>query len=46
MGPIILAVLGVVPGPLKSLGIGLALLASLLLAIEPDAKDEDAVPAE
>lgn len=41
-----LAVLGVVPGPLKSLGIGLALLASLLLAIEPDAKDEDALPAE
>ena len=41
-----LAVLGVVPGPLKSLGIGLALLASLLLAIEPDAKDEEAVLAE
>lgn len=41
-----LALLGVVPGPLKSLGIGLALLASLLLAIEPDAKDEDAVSAE
>ncbi|QSR19624.1 DMT family transporter [Novosphingobium sp. KA1] len=41
-----LAVLGVVPGPLKSLGIGLALLASLLLAIEPDAEDEDAIPAE
>ncbi|TCM16516.1 putative membrane protein [Novosphingobium sp. PhB165] len=41
-----LAVLGVMPGPLKSLGIGLALLASLLLAIEPDAEDEDAIPAE
>jgi drug/metabolite transporter (DMT)-like permease len=37
-----LAVLGVVPGPLKALGIGLALVASLLLAIEPDAQDEDA----
>lgn len=36
-----LAVLGVVPGPLKALGIGLALVASLLLAIEPDAKDEE-----
>ncbi|HWW59226.1 MAG TPA: DMT family transporter [Sphingopyxis sp.] len=35
-----LAVLGVVPGPLKSIGIGLALIASLLLAIAPDAKDE------
>ena len=31
-----LAVLGVVPGPLKLLGIGLALTASLLLAVEPD----------
>jgi hypothetical protein len=37
-----LAVLGVVPGPLKALGIGLALVASLLLAIEPNAQDEDA----
>lgn len=37
-----LAVLGVVPGPLKALGIGLALVASLLLAIEPDAHDEEA----
>jgi drug/metabolite transporter (DMT)-like permease len=37
-----LAVLGVVPGPLKALGIGLALVASLLLAIEPDAQDEEA----
>lgn len=34
-----LAVLGVLPGPLKALGIALALVASLLLAIEPDAKD-------
>ncbi|MDT8760277.1 DMT family transporter [Sphingomonas psychrotolerans] len=33
-----LAVLGVVPGPLKTLGIVLALVASLLLAIEPDAE--------
>jgi drug/metabolite transporter (DMT)-like permease len=33
-----LAVLGVVPGPLKTLGIVLALIASLLLAIEPDAE--------
>lgn len=38
-----LAVLGVVPGALKIVGIVLALLASLLLAIEPDAADpEDA----
>ena len=37
-----LTVLGVVPGPLKLFGIGLALVASLLLAIEPDAKDEAA----
>ena len=35
-----LAILGVVPGPLKAVGIVLALLASLFLAIEPDAKDE------
>ena len=34
-----LLVLGVVPGPLKTVGIALALLASLLLAIEPDAGD-------
>ncbi|MGW8191998.1 EamA family transporter [Sphingomonas hankookensis] len=34
-----LAVLNVVPGPLKTLGIGLALVASLLLALEPDASD-------
>lgn len=37
-----LAVLGVVPGPLKSAGIVLALVASLLLAIEPDSGDADA----
>jgi drug/metabolite transporter (DMT)-like permease len=35
-----LAVLGVVPGPLKTLGIVLALVASLLLALEPDASDD------
>jgi drug/metabolite transporter (DMT)-like permease len=38
-----LAVLGVVPGSLKAVGILLALMASLLLAVEPDAKDEDLV---
>jgi drug/metabolite transporter (DMT)-like permease len=37
-----LAVLGVVPGPLKALGIALALTASLLLAIEPDSADDEA----
>jgi drug/metabolite transporter (DMT)-like permease len=37
-----LALLGVVPGTLKVAGIALALTASLLLAIEPDAADEDA----
>ena len=36
-----LAVLHVVPGPLKTLGIVLALTASLLLAIEPDAVDPE-----
>jgi len=36
-----LAVLGVVPGPLKLVGIGLAIVASLLLAIEPDAANPD-----
>lgn len=36
-----LAVLGVVPGPLKAIGIALALVASLLLAIEPDSADPD-----
>jgi drug/metabolite transporter (DMT)-like permease len=44
-----LAVLGAVPGPLKAVGIVLALVASLLLAIEPDTDDSagdtaDAVP--
>ena len=38
-----LAVLGVVPGPLKAAGIALALVASLLLAIEPDSDDADAI---
>jgi drug/metabolite transporter (DMT)-like permease len=38
-----LVILGVVPGPLKTIGILLALAASLLLAIEPDAKDPEAV---
>jgi drug/metabolite transporter (DMT)-like permease len=37
-----LVVLGVVPGALKTVGILLALTASLLLAIEPDAEDPDA----
>jgi drug/metabolite transporter (DMT)-like permease len=35
-----LAVLSVVPGPLKMLGIVLALVASLLLALEPEASDD------
>lgn len=35
-----LLVLSVMPGPLKAAGIGLALMASLLLAIEPDASDK------
>jgi drug/metabolite transporter (DMT)-like permease len=39
-----LAVLGVVPGTLKIVGIVLALTASLLLAIEPDAADDEAEP--
>ncbi|QNQ09544.1 DMT family transporter [Sphingomonas alpina] len=37
-----LVILGVVPGPLKTVGILLALVASLLLAIEPDAKAPEA----
>ncbi|RZF60948.1 DMT family transporter [Sphingomonas populi] len=37
-----LVALSVMPGPIKLVGIGLALAASLLLAIEPDAKDETA----
>jgi drug/metabolite transporter (DMT)-like permease len=40
-----LVVLGVVPGPLKALGIALALTASLLLAIEPDSADAETDPA-
>ena len=39
-----LVVLGVMPGPLKTVGILLALAASLLLAIEPDAKDDEMIP--
>jgi len=39
-----LAVLHVMPGPLKAFGIVLALTASLLLAIEPDAVDPDTEP--
>jgi drug/metabolite transporter (DMT)-like permease len=38
-----LVILSVVPGPLKTVGILLALTASLLLAIEPDTKDPAAV---
>jgi drug/metabolite transporter (DMT)-like permease len=38
-----LVILSVVPGPLKTVGILLALTASLLLAIEPDAKDPEAI---
>ena len=37
-----LVILGVVPGPLKTVGILLALVAPMLLAIEPDAEDEEA----
>ncbi|GAA0312623.1 DMT family transporter [Sphingomonas oligophenolica] len=39
-----LAILGVVPGTLKIIGIILALTASLLLAIEPDTVDASAEP--
>jgi len=39
-----LLVLGIVPGPLKAAGIALALIASLLLAIEPDASDKAKTP--
>ena len=35
-----LVVLGVVPGPLKAFGIALAIVASLLLALEPDSSDK------
>ena len=38
-----LVILGAVPGPLKVVGIVLALVASLLLAIEPDAKDPEPI---
>ncbi|WP_022685527.1 DMT family transporter [Sphingomonas phyllosphaerae] len=38
-----LAVLHVLPGPIKTVGIVLALTASLLLAIEPDAADPEGV---
>jgi len=41
-----LVVLGVVPGVLKATGIGLALIASLLLAIEPDGADPAAQVAD
>lgn len=37
-----LIALGVMPGPLKLIGLVLALIASVLLAIEPDAADEAA----
>lgn len=39
---IALAVAGIVPGPLKATGLVLALVASVLLAIEPDAADIEA----
>ena len=39
-----LVVLGTMPGWLKLVGIGLALVASLMLAIEPDSEDLAAVP--
>lgn len=39
-----LVVLGVMPGPVKAIGIGLALVASLMLAIAPDASDKAAHP--
>jgi drug/metabolite transporter (DMT)-like permease len=40
-----LIVLGVMPGTLKSVGIVVALVASILLAIEPEATDPDVVPS-
>ena len=40
-----LIALGIMPGPLKIIGLVLALAASVLLAIEPDAAD-DAVAGE
>lgn len=39
-----LVILSIVPGPLKTVGILLALTASLLLAIEPDTRDPAAAP--
>jgi len=41
-----LIALGVMPGSIKLVGIGLALAASLMLAFEPDAVDEEEVAAE
>lgn len=40
-----LVALGVMPGPVKLVGIVLAVIASLLLAIEPDTKDDTAATA-
>jgi drug/metabolite transporter (DMT)-like permease len=40
-----LAVIGVVPGPLKIVGLVLATIASLLLALEPEATDETTAEA-
>ncbi|WP_267386299.1 DMT family transporter [Sphingomonas sp. GC_Shp_3] len=40
-----LVALGVMPGPVKLVGIVLAVIASLLLAVEPDTKDDTAVTA-
>jgi drug/metabolite transporter (DMT)-like permease len=40
-----LIALGVLPGSIKLVGIVLAVAASLLLAVEPDAKDETITPA-
>jgi|UniRef100_UPI0035C980AB drug/metabolite transporter (DMT)-like permease len=41
-----LVALGVMPGSIKLVGIGLALAASLMLAFEPDAVDEEDVTAD
>lgn len=41
-----LVILGTVPGLLKLIGLGLALIASVLLAIEPEAADEELVQPE
>ena len=38
-----LALLGIIPGTFKAIGIGLAILASLFLAIEPDTADQKVV---